>query len=105
MTEHEQLVERVALTLFNRRRDQAMMRRVDYIGANNTPECNECREQARAAISTIAEALREPTSAMVLDGVSYRLSTKISGDNRWPEDTAALFSAMLSASPLNGEQK
>ena len=39
----------------------------------------------------------EPSSAMIRDGVSYRLSTKIGGDNRWPEDTAALYTAMIKA--------
>jgi hypothetical protein len=63
------------------------------------------RDKAIAAISTIAEALKEPTSAMIRDGVSHRLSTKIGGDNRWPEDTAALYRAMLEASPLYGEKK
>jgi len=44
-------------------------------------------------------APKKPTSTMIRDGVSHRLSTKISGENTWPEDTAALYTAMLAASP------
>ena len=61
-----------------------------------------CRADAAAALSALEAAGLvvvpvEPSSAMIRDGVSYRLSTKIGGDNRWPEDTAALYTAMIKA--------
>ena len=39
----------------------------------------------------------EPTGAMVKAGVDYRLSTCISGANRWHDDTAILYAAMRDA--------
>ena len=64
----------------------------------------EFHQQATAALSAIEAAgcvvvPVDATSAMIRDGVSYRLSTKIGGDNGWPEDTKALYTAMITASP------
>ena len=56
------------------------------------------REDARAAIRATLEYLREnPGKAAILSGVDHRLSTTLSGSNTWPDDTAALLRAMLSA--------
>lgn len=41
----------------------------------------------------------EPTPLMVRAGVDHRLDTSISGDNPWPDDTSALYRAMLAAAP------
>lgn len=59
----QDLVEKVALRLYNRKRGKWNMRSADYLGANKTPQCEECREEARAAISVIREALIEPSEA------------------------------------------
>jgi hypothetical protein len=62
-------------------------------------------EQARLAGLRAIEAAgvdlapKKPTSTMIRDGVSHRLSTKITGENTWPEDTAALYTVMLAARP------
>lgn len=56
------------------------------------------REVAAPAIRATLEYLREnPGKAAILSGVDHRLSTTLSGSNTWPDDTAALFRAMLSA--------
>jgi hypothetical protein len=52
----DQLIETMALVLFNRMRTQRHMRPVDYIGGNNTSECNECRAVATAALTAIEAA-------------------------------------------------
>jgi len=86
MTEHEQLVERVRAVVG------------DGCYGLNESECRtrcECRDIARAAISTIAEALREPTEKMERAG--WEVEELVTPDRTW--------AAMLSASPLNGEQK
>jgi hypothetical protein len=98
MTEHEQLVERVAeviwstCTRYNDSGDEAT-----WGGSWDEWDDDraECVKQARAAISTIAEALREPTDRMVRAG--WEVEELVTPDRTW--------SAMLSASPLNGEQK
>lgn len=90
---HDQLVEKVALVLFNRMRASRKMHPVDTIGANNTPECNECRNVARAAIAAVYEAIREPTMGQVS-----------AGRDAWVDDPArkssTLYRAMIDASGL-----
>ena len=71
----DEMVEAAALLLFNRMRIRRKMLPVYYIGANNTPECNECRDEARAALEAVlpmirAEVLEE--AAMVADGYHQR---------------------------------
>jgi hypothetical protein len=103
--EHEKLVEIVA-KLFTRTRAERQtgpfILSAENIDGLVLMHWRDDVPLARAAISAIYVAMKEPTSAMIRDGVSYRLSTSIGGDNRWPEDTAKLYSAMLAASPLNG---
>jgi hypothetical protein len=55
------------------------------------------RREAKSAIRATLEWLREnPSKAVINAGVNHRLSTTLSGSNTWPDDTAALFRAMLS---------
>lgn len=54
----DEMVEKAALVLFNRMRGRRKMRPVDYIGANDTPECNECREEARASLEAVDDIER-----------------------------------------------
>jgi len=93
MTEHEQLVERVARAdaAFDGRPWDSMSR----------ADRNRYLERTRTcAISTIAEALRGPTERMVESALPVRDSRK-----SFEQNSKATWSAMLSASPLNGEQK
>lgn len=90
---HADLVERVALVLFNAERMKRRMKPVDYIGANNTPECNHWREASRAALREAFEALKEPTPEMVREG--WEVEELQTPDRMW--------GTMLSASPLNPE--
>jgi hypothetical protein len=60
--------------------------------------------QAQTALAALEAAgveitPKKPTSTMIRDGVSHRLCTKITGENTWPEDTAALYTTMLAANP------
>jgi hypothetical protein len=48
------IIEQIALEIYNRWRSRSGMKPVSYIGANNTPECNEAREVAVAAYSAVA---------------------------------------------------
>ena len=96
MTEHEKLVEQVALNFFNRMRVRRGMKPVDYIGANNTPECNECREDARAALSVIREALSEPTLEMLLAMKTWPNTNDVHDIG----DIRDAYRAMIAASPL-----
>lgn len=73
MTEQE-LVEKMVLSLYNRKRVKWKMRPVDYIGANKTPQCEECREEARAALSVIREALSEPSLQAEVDRLRVALA-------------------------------
>lgn len=101
---HAELVEKVARAIwgddYNTMKLEALAYAREPNGASAYREVLEMRRTAQAAIAAIREALMEPTEAMIRDGVSYRLSTSIGGDNHWPEDTKALFRAMLAASPL-----
>lgn len=54
----EQMVEAAAQAIYNEYRDRCGMRRVDYFGANQTPAAEQCRRDARAAL-TAAFAVRE----------------------------------------------
>ncbi len=90
---HDELVERVARAMAEDVNDHFDQVRLFYM------------RRARAALAAVYEAMKEPTSTVIRDGVSHRLSTSIGGDNRWPEDTAALYRALLAASPLNPEVK
>lgn len=65
-----------------------------------------CRDDATAALAAyrqfqqeagVVEVPREPTGAMVVAGVNYRLRTSIGGDNYWEKDTATLYQIMLAA--------
>ena len=64
-------------------------------------------ETVIAAIPGLADVLdgkavivpAEPTSAMIRDGVSHRMSTCISGENPWAEDTRSLYAALIAARP------
>ena len=47
-------VEEITLVLYNQYRERCRMRPVDYIGANKTPQVEECREDARAVIHALA---------------------------------------------------
>jgi hypothetical protein len=93
----------MALVLFNRMRVRRKMRPVDYIGANDTPECNECREEATAALSAI-EAMGavvvpvEATDRMERAGglALHRCSGAFGS-------AGACYAAMLSASPYAKE--
>jgi hypothetical protein len=60
------LIEAMALVLFNRMRLRRKMHPVDHIGANNTPECNECRAEATASLDALRTA--RPDIADVIDG-------------------------------------
>jgi hypothetical protein len=53
----EEIIEATALVLFNRMRTRRKMHTVGNIGANNTPECNECRAEADAALSVLCDAI------------------------------------------------
>jgi len=94
MTEHEQLVELVAraIALANDDLDGGEIVWMPYV------------EDARAAISTIAEALREPTEKMV-KAMLDQVETGNPHDTPTEIDVRHGCTAMLSASPLNGEQK
>lgn len=46
-------IEAVALVLYNAYRRRVKMQPVDHIGANNTGACNQCREDATAAIEAL----------------------------------------------------
>jgi hypothetical protein len=66
------------------------------------PARHSCRAKAERCLSALEAAGLvivpvEPTDAMIDAGVSHRLSTTIGGDNRWPEDTAVLYAAMINA--------
>jgi hypothetical protein len=54
----DEMVEKAALVLFNGKRVRRKMRPVDYIGANDAPECNECRDEARAALTAALPLIR-----------------------------------------------
>ncbi len=41
----------------------------------------------------------EASPEMIEAGVDYRLNTSVHAGNGWPEDTSALFSAMIEARP------
>ena len=102
MTEHEQLVERVARAIcdvwgyeWDGDPDDEQTPPDVTSDYDERPSKELLRMAATSAISTIAEALREPTEKMVEAG-------------RWPAEDdgpAACWAAMLSASPLNGEQQ
>jgi hypothetical protein len=94
---HDELVERVARALYEAGTWEGAWSSIIDVDADIV------RDQATAALAAVYEAIKEPTSTVIRDGVSHRLSTSIGGDNRWPEDTAALYRAMLAASPLNPE--
>ena len=42
---------------------------------------------------------RVPTKEMLDAGVDHRLHTAVGGNNKWPDDTAKLYTAMLAAAP------
>ena len=94
---HADLVERVALVLFNAERVGRRMQPVDHIGSNNTAECNHWREVSRAALREAFEALKEPTPEMMGAAQSAWLADPL-------RRTTTLYAAMLSASPLNPER-
>lgn len=107
ITEQE-LVEVMARAMHDARPPRDVEGRLlDFHDPANCTAMN-CAYDARVALSAIRAAgcevvPREPDTAMISAGVSHRLSTSIGSDNRWPEDTAALYRAMLSASPLKGQ--
>lgn len=71
----DEVVEAAALLLFNRMRIRRKMLPVYYIAANNTPECNECRDEARAALEAVLPMIRaaalEEAAKMADDDCSY----------------------------------
>jgi hypothetical protein len=95
----------MALVLFNRMRVRRKMRPVDYIGANDTPECNECREEATAALAAI-EAMGavvvpvEVDDGMVEAGYEAAIDGKEWGKSVSP---CEIYSAMIAASPYAKE--
>lgn len=104
MTEPE-LIEKMAEAIYRKRNGHGCVPWSRLHRDHKTPYIGD----ARAALAAIRESGREvapaePDDAMIRAGVNYRLSTRIGGDNRWPEDTAALYRAMLAASPLKGTE-
>ena len=83
MTEQE-LVEKVALSLYNRKRVKWKMRPVDYIGANKTPQCEECREEARAAISVIQEDEFTVVPSDIRRAFYYPIEMPVTADGHGP---------------------
>lgn len=82
----DEMVEKAALVLFNRMRVRRKMRPVDYIGANDTPECNECRDEARASLEAVAHAIRSAAleeAAMWHDAEITRLDDQIAENNAY----------------------
>jgi hypothetical protein len=66
MLTRDDIIEATALVLFNRMRTRRKMHKVDYIRANKTPECNECRVKADATLSALCDTI--PGLSTLLDG-------------------------------------
>jgi hypothetical protein len=116
----DELIEKMAEALFD-----AGAARVRTLGGKPHHESwTECRhvysyaedyrKEARAALSTLTAFIPglddaiagkavivpvEATEEMTKAGVEFRLRTAISHEEPWPNNTAALFAAMISASP------
>jgi len=111
MTEHEQLVERVARGIcdvwgyeWDGDPDDGQTA-PDVTGDyDERPSKELFRMAATSVISTIAEALREPTEKMV-KAMLAQVETGNPHDTPTEIDVRHGYTAMLSASPLNGEQK
>ena len=108
---HEQLVEEVARAIYAKRDplnsdpwDAAMARKAT-MGRTDTPMIAEAADAARAAIATIAEALRVPSDDMTIAGGKQiaPLTSKAKGQDFW--NANACWRAMLAASPLGKEDK
>ena len=97
----DDLIEAMALAAYNRMLKRRHMKVVDYFGANQTPEANACREDARAALAAIEAAgavvvPREVTEEMLTNDLSEQSLFTTAAQIGWRRQ---IYTTTIAASP------